>query len=89
MLNAAALTITEATLEANAAGNGPDILATSNGGDGGAIQNTGTLTVTRSTLVENRAGSGGSCIFGLPACAPGGNGGAISSTGTLTISAST
>ena len=41
VLNAAALTITEATLEANAAGNGPDILATSNGGDGGAIQQHG------------------------------------------------
>ena len=48
---------------------------TSGGGNGGAIDNSGTLTVTASTLVSNSAGNG----FG----------GAVNNDGTATISAST
>jgi len=48
---------------------------TSGGGNGGAIDNSGTLTVTASTLASNSAGNG--------------DGGAVNNDGTATISGST
>ena len=63
----------------------PDSDYGGDGGDGGAIYNTGTLTIISSTLKDNRAGDGSEAGYG----GYGGNGGAICNIGKLTITSST
>ena len=78
ILNAGTLTIVDATVADNRAGNGgrgdkvTDVVGGSGGtggrgGDGGGIYNTGTLTVTNASVADNQAGAGG----------PGGRGGTV------------
>ena len=84
--NAGTLTISNSTLQLNAAGTGGIGSPGGDGGDGGAISNSGALTISNSTLQGNTAGKGGD---GFMAGGVGGNGGAISNSGALTISNST
>src|SRR5438093_853949 len=72
-----ALTVSGAALSGNAA-----YYAAVEGGDGGAIFNSGTLIVSNSTLSGNFAAYG-------PANGGHGEGGAILNSGTLTVSGST
>ena len=68
-------------------------LAGGNGGNGGAIMNTGTATISECTFIANASGDGaiGGMAYGGPAGdgGSGGLGGAIFNNGNLTLVAST
>jgi CSLREA domain-containing protein len=98
--NAGNLTLRNAVVSDNVAGNGAGGIAASfpatfmggpggSGGDGGAIYSTGTLTLVDVTISRNQAGSGGAGGMGVTgvggAGGSGGSGGGIYSTGPLTI----
>ncbi len=69
-------------------GKAPDGTSGSSGGNGGAINNSGTLKIINVTLLNNQAGNGGSVTSGGTA-GDGGSGGAIYNSGTLTITNTT
>lgn len=87
------VTISDLTMTEGKAPDGTTGNPGTNGGDGGAIYNSGTLILNNITIMNSRAGNGGNGANGVNSfgnragknAGNGGNGGAIYSTGTLTI----